>query len=71
MSNSKLQICCEWCWEDSNAVLLACGAIPITISDSKGYIVDDDGIDFVKFSHLRDIKAQQRSLRYKPPPCSR
>ncbi|KAH0462874.1 hypothetical protein IEQ34_007456 [Dendrobium chrysotoxum] len=43
--------------------LLACGAIPITISDSKGYIVDDDGIDFVKFSHLRDIKAQQRSLR--------
>ncbi|XP_020580822.1 NADP-specific glutamate dehydrogenase isoform X1 [Phalaenopsis equestris] len=43
--------------------LLACGAIPITISDSKGYLVDDDGIDFVKFSLLRDIKAQQRSLR--------
>ncbi|KAI0513555.1 hypothetical protein KFK09_009580 [Dendrobium nobile] len=41
------------------------------LADSKGYIVDDDGIDFVKFSHLRDIKAQQRSLRYKPPPCSR
>lgn len=43
--------------------LLACGAIPITISDSKGYLVDDDGIDFVKFSLLRDIKVQQRSLR--------
>lgn len=43
--------------------LLACGAIPITISDSKGYLVDDDGVDFVKFSLLRDIKAQQRSLR--------
>ncbi|KAK8970132.1 hypothetical protein KSP40_PGU006307 [Platanthera guangdongensis] len=43
--------------------LLACGAIPITISDSKGYLVDDDGIDFVKFSLLRDIKAQQKSLR--------
>ncbi|PKA49658.1 glutamate dehydrogenase (NADP+) [Apostasia shenzhenica] len=43
--------------------LLACGAIPITISDSKGYLVDDDGIDFVKFSLLRDIKAQQKCLR--------
>ncbi|XP_008797874.1 NADP-specific glutamate dehydrogenase isoform X2 [Phoenix dactylifera] len=43
--------------------LLSCGAIPITISDSKGYLLDEEGFDFVKFSLLRDIKAQQRSLR--------
>ncbi|XP_010924923.1 uncharacterized protein [Elaeis guineensis] len=43
--------------------LLSCGAIPITISDSKGYLLDEDGFDYVKFSLLRDIKAQQRSLR--------
>ncbi|XP_038987160.1 LOW QUALITY PROTEIN: NADP-specific glutamate dehydrogenase-like [Phoenix dactylifera] len=43
--------------------LLSCGAMPITISDSKGYLLDEDGFDYVKFSLLRDIKAQQRSLR--------
>ncbi|XP_010690072.2 uncharacterized protein LOC104903683 isoform X2 [Beta vulgaris subsp. vulgaris] len=43
--------------------LLAYGAIPITVSDSKGYLVDDDGFDFMKMQLLRDIKAQQRSLR--------
>lgn len=43
--------------------LLSCGAIPITISDSKGYLLDEEGFDYVKFSVLRDIKAQQRSLR--------
>ncbi|KAJ6812822.1 NADP-specific glutamate dehydrogenase [Iris pallida] len=43
--------------------LLTCGAIPITISDSKGYLLDEDGFDYVKFSLLRDIKVQQRSLR--------
>ncbi|XP_010912018.1 uncharacterized protein [Elaeis guineensis] len=43
--------------------LLSCGAIPITISDSKGYLLDEEGFDYVKFSLLRDIKAQQRSLR--------
>lgn len=43
--------------------LLSCGAIPVTISDSKGYLLDEDGFDYVKFSLLRDIKTQQRSLR--------
>lgn len=43
--------------------LIAYGALPITVSDSKGYLVDEDGFDYVKISFLRDIKAQQRSLR--------
>ncbi|KAK6914781.1 Glutamate/phenylalanine/leucine/valine dehydrogenase, C-terminal, partial [Dillenia turbinata] len=38
--------------------LLAYGALPIT-----GYLVDEDGFDYMKISFLRDIKAQQRSLR--------
>ncbi|KAF9614062.1 hypothetical protein IFM89_014862 [Coptis chinensis] len=43
--------------------LLAYGALPITISDSKGYLVDEEGFDYVKLSLIRDIKAQQRNLR--------
>ncbi|KAB5574326.1 hypothetical protein DKX38_001520 [Salix brachista] len=43
--------------------LIAYGALPITVSDSKGYLVDEDGFDYMKISFLRDIKAQQRSLR--------
>ncbi|KAL3528650.1 hypothetical protein ACH5RR_007972 [Cinchona calisaya] len=43
--------------------LIVYGALPITVSDSKGYLVDEDGFDFMKISFLRDIKAQQRSLR--------
>ncbi|XP_043706518.1 NADP-specific glutamate dehydrogenase-like [Telopea speciosissima] len=43
--------------------LLAYGALPITVSDSKGYLVDEDGFDYVKISLLRDIKAHQKSLR--------
>lgn len=43
--------------------LIAYGAIPITVSDSRGYLVDEDGFDFMKISFLRDIKAQHRSLR--------
>ncbi|XP_072966809.1 uncharacterized protein [Typha angustifolia] len=43
--------------------LLSCGAIPVTISDSKGYLFDEDGFDYVKLSLLRDIKMQQKSLR--------
>ncbi|KAM0956573.1 hypothetical protein ACFX2A_025329 [Malus domestica] len=43
--------------------LIAYGAIPITVSDSKGYLVDDEGFDYMKISFLREIKAQQRSLR--------
>ncbi|PSS07368.1 Glutamate dehydrogenase [Actinidia chinensis var. chinensis] len=43
--------------------LLAFGAIPITVSDSKGYLVDEDGFDYMKVSFLRDLKTQHRSLR--------
>lgn len=35
-------------------------------TDSKGYLVDEEGFDYMKISFLRDIKAQQRSLRYWP-----
>ncbi|XP_027341862.1 NADP-specific glutamate dehydrogenase-like isoform X1 [Abrus precatorius] len=43
--------------------LVAYGALPISVSDSRGYLVDEDGFDYMKISFLRDIKAQQRSLR--------
>ncbi|KAK6148780.1 hypothetical protein DH2020_016305 [Rehmannia glutinosa] len=43
--------------------LIAYQALPITVSDSKGYLVDEDGFDFMKISFLREIKAQNRSLR--------
>ncbi|KAK9066196.1 hypothetical protein SSX86_013517 [Deinandra increscens subsp. villosa] len=47
--------------------LIAYGALPITVSDSKGYLVDEDGFDFMKLSFLRDIKAQHRTLRFVSP----
>ncbi|THG08583.1 hypothetical protein TEA_024467 [Camellia sinensis var. sinensis] len=31
--------------------------------NSKGYLVDEDGFDYLKIAFLRDIKAQQRTLR--------
>ncbi|CAB4272429.1 unnamed protein product [Prunus armeniaca] len=43
--------------------LIAYGALPITVSDSKGYLVDEEGFDYMKISFLREIKAQNRSLR--------
>ncbi|XP_057871072.1 uncharacterized protein LOC131077564 isoform X3 [Cryptomeria japonica] len=43
--------------------LLAFGAVPITISDSRGYLLDEDGFDLVKLDLLKQIKVQQRSLR--------
>ena len=42
--------------------LIAYGALPITVSDSRGYLVDEEGFDYMKIALLRDIKAQQRSL---------
>ncbi|XP_074589098.1 uncharacterized protein LOC141845000 isoform X2 [Curcuma longa] len=50
--------------------LHSCGAIPITISDSKGYLLDEDGFDYMKITLIRDIKLQQKSLReyLKPNP---
>ncbi|EEC70883.1 hypothetical protein OsI_02416 [Oryza sativa Indica Group] len=43
--------------------LLSCEAIPVTVSDSKGYLLDTEGFDYMKYSVLRNIKAQQRSLK--------
>eukprot|EP00246_Nothoceros_aenigmaticus_P018215 TRINITY_DN944_c0_g1_i1.p1 TRINITY_DN944_c0_g1~~TRINITY_DN944_c0_g1_i1.p1 ORF type:complete len:321 (-),score=50.97 TRINITY_DN944_c0_g1_i1:1019-1960(-) len=42
--------------------LIAFGALPLTISDSRGYLVDEDGFDHVKLNLLREIKFQQKSL---------
>lgn len=39
-------------------------SICLLFTDSKGYLVDEEGFDFVKISFLREIKAQNRSLRY-------
>nr|XP_029151152.1 NADP-specific glutamate dehydrogenase isoform X2 [Arachis hypogaea] len=44
--------------------LIAYGALPVSVSDSKGYLVDEDGFDYMKIQFLRYIKAQQRSLRF-------
>lgn len=43
--------------------LIAFGAIPVTISDSRGYLLDEEGFDYVKLNLLREIKVQQRNLR--------
>ncbi|XP_078439222.1 amino acid dehydrogenase family protein isoform X2 [Wolffia australiana] len=43
--------------------LLTAGAIPITVTDSRGCLVDEEGFDYVKFSVVRDIRVQHRSLR--------
>ncbi|KAH9608841.1 hypothetical protein KSS87_004219 [Heliosperma pusillum] len=43
--------------------LLGYEAIPITVSDSKGYLVDEDGFDYMKIQFVKEIKAQERSLR--------
>ncbi|XP_024178677.2 NADP-specific glutamate dehydrogenase [Rosa chinensis] len=44
--------------------LIAYGALPVTVSDSKGYLVDEEGFDYDKIALLREIKTQQRSLRF-------
>ncbi|KAL9405559.1 hypothetical protein Peur_002531 [Populus x canadensis] len=51
--------------------LIGYGALPITVSDSKGYLVDEDGFDYMKISFLRDIKAQKRNLRDYSKTCAR
>lgn len=43
--------------------LFVWGATPLTISDSKGYLLDEEGFVQEKITLLRDIKIQQRSLR--------
>jgi glutamate dehydrogenase (NADP+) len=34
------------------------------VADSKGYLLDGDGFDYVKYSLIRNIKAQQKSLKW-------
>lgn len=36
----------------------------MTCTDSKGYLVDEEGFDYDKIALLREIKTQQRSLRF-------
>ncbi|KAH6555446.1 hypothetical protein KP509_1Z254300 [Ceratopteris richardii] len=43
--------------------LFAVGAIPITVSDSRGYLYDEAGFDDGKLRFIRQIKSQQKSLR--------
>ncbi|KAL2624367.1 hypothetical protein R1flu_008612 [Riccia fluitans] len=43
--------------------LITFGAVPISISDSRGCIIDEDGFDLAKLSHLMDIKNHRKSLR--------
>ncbi|MCL7043935.1 hypothetical protein MKW94_015114 [Papaver nudicaule] len=43
--------------------LVAFGALPVTVSDSRGYLADEEGFDYMKMAFVRDLKAQQRSLR--------
>lgn len=41
--------------------LLALGAIPISLSDSSGTIVEEDGFDTEKLAVIMDIKNKQRA----------
>jgi glutamate dehydrogenase (NADP+) len=43
--------------------LIAFSAIPVTISDSRGYLYDEEGFDYGKLALLRDIKLHNKSLR--------
>jgi len=40
--------------------LLQLGAIPLTISDSNGYIYDEEGIDFEKLEYIKKLKNNLR-----------
>ncbi|MGE5861847.1 MAG: NADP-specific glutamate dehydrogenase [Ignavibacteria bacterium] len=40
--------------------LLQLGAIPITFSDSNGYIYDEEGIDFKKLAYIKELKNFRR-----------
>ncbi|XP_024369120.1 uncharacterized protein [Physcomitrium patens] len=43
--------------------LIAFGAIPVTVSDTSGYILDEGGFDRVKLGFIREIKAHNKCLR--------
>lgn len=48
----------EW-----SSLYFICYVTLCALADSKGYLLDEDGFDYVKLSFLRDIKVQQKSLR--------
>lgn len=39
------------------------------LSDSRGCLIDEEGFDYAKFSVIRDIRVQHRSLRSAPLSC--
>ncbi|XP_024394355.1 uncharacterized protein [Physcomitrium patens] len=43
--------------------LISFGAVPVTISDTRGYLLDEEGFDRVKLSLIREIKAHNKNLR--------
>ncbi|XP_024527051.1 NADP-specific glutamate dehydrogenase [Selaginella moellendorffii] len=43
--------------------LINFGAVPVTVSDSKSYLLDDDGFDNIKLALIKEIKFQRKSLR--------
>ncbi|EFJ30781.1 hypothetical protein SELMODRAFT_90033 [Selaginella moellendorffii] len=43
--------------------LIAVGAVPVSLSDSKGFLLDDEGFDGSKAMFLKDMKSQQKPLR--------
>jgi glutamate dehydrogenase (NADP+) len=43
--------------------LIAFGAVPVTVSDTRGYLLDEDGIDRAKLGLIRELKAHNKSLR--------
>ncbi len=45
------------------------GAIPLTLSDSDGYIFDPDGIDEAKLAYVKELKNVERG-RIKEYPCA-
>lgn len=43
--------------------LFTVGALPITVSDSKGYLYDEEGFDEMKLHHIKQIRQQEKNLR--------
>ncbi|KAL3831040.1 hypothetical protein ACJIZ3_019842 [Penstemon smallii] len=44
--------------------LIAFGGLPVTLSDSKGYLRDEEGFSYSKLSVLKAIKARKENLRF-------
>ncbi|KAG0568853.1 hypothetical protein M758_6G046300 [Ceratodon purpureus] len=43
--------------------LITFGAIPVTVSDTRGYLLDEEGFDRAKLGLIREIKTHNKSLR--------